>query len=63
MKTSWIYYYVDYRLPNLTFSCVILKNAQTYIKNHAVFTLQYFKSMFEHFSILESSNDWEILGY
>ena len=32
MKTSWIYYYVDYRLPNLTFSCVMLKNAQTYIK-------------------------------
>ena len=36
----------------LTISCVMLKNAQMYFENLAVFTLQNFKSIFRHFSTL-----------
>ena len=37
---------------NLTLSCIILENDQTYFKNIVVFTTQVFLSMFGHFSIL-----------
>ena len=36
----------------LDFSCIILKNGQTYFENLAVWRPQVFQSMFGHFSIL-----------
>ena len=35
--------------------CIILKNGQTHLKNLAVWTLQDFKIMFDHVSILKQS--------
>ena len=45
-------HFVGLAVKALTLPCIILKNDQTYFKNLALLTLQDFRSMFGHFSVL-----------
>ena len=54
------YYFGSVYVFLLTFSCIILKNVQTYFKNLVVLTLQDFSSIFDYFSTLcmKELKDW-----